>query len=195
MGGPEEVVIVIGDYSDSTMKGQEPTITKRLRKLFKEYGYNVFLIDEFNTSKLCNNCGQEMKNLVLDAKRRKLDKYIPATKAGEEANGKEIWKLMRCQSCESAHKSLLHKPRTQCISIHNRDHNACKNMLVIVYARMCGKDRPEPWRRPEDDNQQKQPSTTKGRNSKTSSTVNYWGVHRLILRELEKSNKRVTYFI
>jgi hypothetical protein len=195
MGGPKEVVIVIGDYSESTMKGQEPTITKRLRKLFKDSGYNVFLIDEFNTSKLCNNCGEEMKNLVLDANGRKLDKYIPATKAGEEANGKEIWKLMRCQSCESAHKALLHKPRTQCISIYNRDHNACKNMLLIVYTRMCGMDRPEPWRRQENDNQQHQPSTTNGRRPKTSSTVNYCNIYRLILRELERNNQGITYFI
>lgn len=38
------------------MKGKEPIINRRIRKIFRNNGYDVYLINEFNTSKLCNKC-------------------------------------------------------------------------------------------------------------------------------------------
>ena len=65
-GGSDKCVIILGDYSEkNNKKGNEPSITKKLRKLFKKRGYEVYLIDEYNTSKLCNKCSHETENFVI----------------------------------------------------------------------------------------------------------------------------------
>ncbi len=38
------------------MKGKEPIINRRIRKIFRNHKYQVFMINEFRTSKLCNVC-------------------------------------------------------------------------------------------------------------------------------------------
>jgi hypothetical protein len=43
--------LAIGD-KDENMKGNEPTINKRFRRIFKNAGYKTYLINEFRTSKL-----------------------------------------------------------------------------------------------------------------------------------------------
>ena len=49
---------MFGDHDSGSyhMKGKEPVICKKFRRLFKNNGYNVYLINEFRTSKTCNNC-------------------------------------------------------------------------------------------------------------------------------------------
>jgi hypothetical protein len=115
MGAPEDTIVVIGDYSDSGLKGTEPSITKKTRKIFKRHGYDVYLINEYNTSKLCCHCENETENFV---------------KRKNKKNGKEylVWKLIRCKICKS---------------IHNRDSNATKNMLKLINIRLNGKERPK----------------------------------------------------
>lgn len=107
MGSPTDVIIIVGDWSKSSMKGKEPTITKKLLKLFKNRGYEIYLIDEYNTSQICSHCHQYTKNI-------------------EGVNG-TIWKLIRCNFCGS---------------IHNRDHNAPKNMMYITNEILKGNERP-----------------------------------------------------
>ena len=59
-GLPKNVMIIFGDYGQlETMKGCEPHISKGLRKLFKDNGYEIYKIDEYNTSKICNKCEHE----------------------------------------------------------------------------------------------------------------------------------------
>jgi hypothetical protein len=36
------------------MKGKEPTICKKVRRIFRNAGYKTYLVNEFRTSKLCN---------------------------------------------------------------------------------------------------------------------------------------------
>jgi hypothetical protein len=38
------------------MKGKEPIINRRIKKIFRNHKYQVFMINEFKTSKLCNVC-------------------------------------------------------------------------------------------------------------------------------------------
>ncbi len=62
-GNSDNTVVIMGDWSQKhTMINQEPTINKRFRYLFKKEKYELFMIDEFRTSKLCNKCGCEVKN-------------------------------------------------------------------------------------------------------------------------------------
>ena len=93
-------------------KFNEPAICRRIKMLLRKKGYEIYLINEFNTSKLCNNCSKEMKNYVDD-------------------KGKEIWGLKCCKNIKC--KPTNFKTKTIYENrIHNRDINACKNMLKII---------------------------------------------------------------
>uniref|UniRef100_A0A6C0CAZ4 Cas12f1-like TNB domain-containing protein n=1 Tax=viral metagenome TaxID=1070528 RepID=A0A6C0CAZ4_9ZZZZ len=113
MGKPEETIIVFGDYDKvNTMKGSEPHISKRLKKVFVNNNYKLFLINEHNTSKLCNRCSCVTENVKIESK--------------------EIWKLLRCTS-------------EKCLTYHDRDMNATRNMKKIVELLIKGKKRPEKY--------------------------------------------------
>jgi hypothetical protein len=114
-GNPEETVFVMGDYDkgDYHMKGKEPVICKKFRRIFRNAGYNTYLVNEFRTSKLCNCCHNELEYfLERPSKKPKLKKEEKT----EICHG-----LLRC-------KSVKHK----CEIFHNRDKNAVQNMLNIV---------------------------------------------------------------
>jgi predicted metallopeptidase len=51
-GTPDKVIIVFGDHDKGShnMKGLEPNICKKFRRIFKNAGYKVYLINEFRTS-------------------------------------------------------------------------------------------------------------------------------------------------
>ena len=133
MGQPEDVLLILGDYSDNGFKGKEPSMTKGIRKIFKRHGYYPYLLDEYNTSKKSSCCmGGEMENFLPR----------PSIEILEEENGtchiienKDllIWKLVRCTICKS---------------IHNRDHNATKNMMIITKSILEGTGRPKEYQRP-----------------------------------------------
>ena len=115
LGDNKNSIIVIGDYDkgDYHMKGKEPVILKKFRRIFKNAGYKTYLVNEFKTSKICNCCHNELeKFLERESHKPKLLK----DKKNELVHG-----LLRCQSV---------KP--QCEIIHNRDKNAVQNMLYIV---------------------------------------------------------------
>ena len=119
MGNPKNVYIILGDYSDLGLKGSKSSITKKIRKIFQNHGYDVYLIDEYKTSKICSCCGGEVENFVMRTK----GKYA----------GNLIWKLVRCKICKS---------------IHNRDHNATKNFRTITKSLLAGNGRPKNYERP-----------------------------------------------
>lgn len=51
-GDPKDVSILYGDFSENRpMKNCEPTKGKSIRQLFKRKGYNLYLVNEYNTSK------------------------------------------------------------------------------------------------------------------------------------------------
>jgi hypothetical protein len=114
-GDVKNSIICMGDWDkgDYNMKGKEPVITKKFRRIFKNAGYKTFLINEFRTSKLCNCCHNELEKF-MERESRKPKLYSENKK--EIVNG-----ILRCQSI---------KP--QCEIIHNRDKNAVQNMLYIV---------------------------------------------------------------
>jgi len=54
--------MVVGDYD---MKGKEPTICKKFRRIFRNTGYKTYLVNEFRTSKLYNCCDEEIEKFLL----------------------------------------------------------------------------------------------------------------------------------
>lgn len=128
-GNKEDVILVIGDYNKKDhMKGLEPTICKRFRRLFRNAGYLVYLINEFRTSKLCNSCHEE------------LDKFLSrkSNKPNDIKNGKIITVNGLLRHTDDKHN---------CELIHNRDKNAVQNMLNIVEEIKKTGQRPEKFTR------------------------------------------------
>lgn len=116
MGSPDNTIIVSGDYScgNKHKKGNAPAKNIGLLRLFRERGYKVYLINEYNTSKTCSHCHEKVETFL---KRNKKDKF-------------KVWGLVRCTNANCLQGSI-HKPGF-CKSIHNRDTNACKNMLSQI---------------------------------------------------------------
>ena len=107
------------------MKGVEPIICKRIRRIFKKAGYESYLINEYCTSKLCNCCHKE------------LDKFLirKSQKPKDIKNNKNILVngLLRHQdvnSNEEQEQELVCV--TKCAIYHNRDKNAVQNMISII---------------------------------------------------------------
>jgi len=127
-GTPEDVLFIMGDYDkgNNHMKGVEPIICKRIRKIFKNAGYETYLINEYRTSKMCNNCRCELERFLI------------------RENKKPKHKGKKCLV-----NGLLHHKddKHNCKLIHNRDKNAVQNMLKIVsYLKEKGR-RPKIFRR------------------------------------------------
>lgn len=114
MGSPKDTVVVVGDWDEGNCykKFNEPAICKRVKKLLRKRGYKVYLINEYNTSKLCNKCEKEMKNYI-------------------DSNGKEIWGLKCCEntSCKPTNGKSKREYEKR---IYDRDINATLNMLKII---------------------------------------------------------------
>jgi hypothetical protein len=122
-GKPEDTIFVIGDYDTGSynMKGVEPIICKRIRRIFKNAGYESYLINEYCTSKLCNCCHKE------------LDKFLirKSQKPKDIKNNKNILVngLLRHQDVNSNEEQ---EQELICKIYHNRDKNAVQNMISIV---------------------------------------------------------------
>jgi hypothetical protein len=114
-GKPDKTIFVMGDYDkgDYHMKGKEPVICKKFRRIFRNAGYKTFLVNEFRTSKLCNCCNGELEHF--------LERPSQKPKLKKENKTEICHGLLRCQSVK--HKSEI---------FHNRDKNAVQNMLNIV---------------------------------------------------------------
>ena len=125
-GKPDKTIFVMGDYDkgDYHMKGLEPVICKKFRRIFKNAGYKTFLVNEFRTSKLCNCCHNELEHFLERPSQK--PKYKKENKT-EICHG-----LLRCQSVKH-----------NCEIIHNRDKNAVQNMLNIVSSVLNTGKRPD----------------------------------------------------
>ena len=122
------------------MKGLEPIICKKIRRIFKNAGYETYLINEYCTSKLCNNCHQELEKFLIRKSNKPKDKK---NNKNILVNGLLRHEVVN-QKGEQEHKRV-------CKIIHNRDKNAVQNMLYIIeQVKKTGK-RPEPFVRQKED--------------------------------------------
>jgi len=135
-GKPDKTIFIMGDHDTGNynMKGVEPIICKKIRRIFKNAGYKTYLINEYCTSKMCNSCHQELEKFLTRKSNKPKDKKKNKTIL---VNGLLRHEVVNPKG-EQEHKRV-------CNIIHNRDKNAVQNMLYIVeQIKKTGK-RPEPF--------------------------------------------------
>ena len=144
-GGPDAAIICIGDWTQISQmrytyvyfsffniddykwmytRYKEPTKGKGFRKLFRAAGYQVYLVDEFNTSARCCRC----------------ESVAGVTENFKMVNDPRPWKnemrlchgLIRCTNCGTK---------------WNRDVNGASNIWKIANAAIQGQARPQYLRR------------------------------------------------
>jgi hypothetical protein len=126
-GEKNDIVICIGDWSNkkgSCIKGAS-TMGIGLKRLVAKK-YTTLLINEYNTSKKCCNCWQNIENVKI--------------------NGNSKFRLLGCKNCkinnigspEDEKKSIL-----QSYSFLTRDKNSCINMLSIAKHMIYKRNRPK----------------------------------------------------
>ena len=88
------------------MRGVYPSMGTGLRSIISKK-YNIALVNEYKTSKLCCKCERELVNY-------------------KTKNGDKVHRLLVCQDCKSSVSESK-------ISVFiNRDRNACINILKIA---------------------------------------------------------------
>lgn len=119
IGGPDEVIIAFGDWSHTSLRNQEPTMGKGIRRALRVLGhYHVALTNEYRTSKACSKC------MNGDCHRfRRRDPSNPRSL---------VWGLTRCSTCGE---------------LHNRDVNGARNIRTAGIAALLGQERPQHLRR------------------------------------------------
>ncbi|KAL0241153.1 hypothetical protein GEMRC1_006388 [Eukaryota sp. GEM-RC1] len=154
-GPPEDVVIGYGDWSSKGKTRKGKTSTVEIRKMLRKYGYQIFLVDEYRTSKCCSKCAKEKSTFVecenvselkvlgpkgkrqLRRKKRKSSKPTGFLEAEWEVKQKSLeeeakstpWGLVRCSGAK-------------CGTYWNRDLNSAINIYSIIEATINGQGRP-----------------------------------------------------
>jgi hypothetical protein len=113
-GKPKDAIFVMGDYDKGeNMRGKEPVICKKFRRIFRNAGFETYLINEYRTSIRCNKCHNELETFIERPRRNPKHK--------DDKTVYPVHGLLRCST-----DVLL------CQLIHNRDKNAVQNMLYII---------------------------------------------------------------
>ena len=106
-GNGDRTIICFGDWSQKRqMKYKEPTKGVGFRKLFKEAGYETYLVDEYNTSKKCSICHEDCVKCIKRENPRPWRKNEMRTVHG----------LLKCKNCKT---------------LWNRDENSSNNIYII----------------------------------------------------------------
>jgi len=120
-GNSDDLLLCYGNWSNSKqMKYIMPTQNIGLRRII-EKKFNVVLIDEFKTSKLCCHCGNELEHY------------------------NNIHRLLVCKDCNRCNvkRSKCNGSESKKVTFMNRDMNACMNILTISHEWIKNQKRPE----------------------------------------------------
>jgi hypothetical protein len=118
-GSQEDVIIAFGDWEQKQhMKYKEPTKGKGIRKLFRENGYRVYLVDEYKTSCMCSKCCEG-----------RCEKFIKRKNPKPYKKGDIL-----------VHGALICK---KCNAVRNRDVNGATNIFRIVKNIIEKQERPK----------------------------------------------------
>jgi len=120
-GKSNEVIICAGDFEQKQhMKYKEPVKGKGIRKLFRENGYKLYLVDEFRTSMMCSKCQKE---------KGKCEKFMIHKNPKPYRSGDIlVHGLVKCQICSG---------------VWNRDVNGATNIWRIANNIIQGYERPK----------------------------------------------------
>jgi hypothetical protein len=117
-GKPAEVVITIGDFEQKQhMAYKEPTKGKGFRNLFRNNGFELYLVNEFRTSCRCCKCQGECEKFRTCENPRPWKNDIILRHG-----------LIRCKTCKV---------------LWNRDENGACNIYKIAGCAIKGKVRPK----------------------------------------------------
>ena len=121
-GKPEDVIICAGDFEQKQgMKyGKEPVKGKGIRRIFRDNGYKLYLVDEFRTSCMCSICKEETGRCEKFLTRKNPKPY----KSGNIL----VHGLIKCQTC---------------LGVWNRDVNSATNIYRIAKNAINGLERPK----------------------------------------------------
>ena len=118
-GSPEEVVIAFGDWDQKQqLKYKEPTKGKGFRSTLRQYGFEVYLVDEHKTSCKCSKCEGGDCEKFMERKSPR-----PWQKGTSLVHG-----LLRCKTCKV---------------LWNRDENSAANIWKIANRAIHGILRPK----------------------------------------------------
>ena len=134
LGVPENTDVFIGDWDAGghTLKGQNPTKGVGFRKMFRQFGYKVYLVNEHKTSKTCPCCFNDLE---------KNFRKNPSPKPWKNGELVNVHGLLRCQS-EKCQQACGYSQR-----FWNRDDVATMNLKFIVEETKSSGDRPEMFKR------------------------------------------------
>jgi len=123
-GPPATTVVFWGDWSENkNRRFFEPIIGKGLRQVFRKAGYQVYLVREFKTSKMCSECQNDQA--ICNEFR-----YVknPRPKSRQRFPTIMCHGLLRCRTC---------------YRLWNRDSNAATNIWIAANAAVNGNERPQ----------------------------------------------------
>ncbi len=111
------------------MRYQEPTLLKGVIKILRREGVEVYLVDEYHTSKHCYRCGNIVSTFrdTINSKKEKRDIKPYVTCHG----------LTKCCNCDT---------------IYNRDTNSSLNILRKFYCTIHQKNLPSYFIKPNETN-------------------------------------------
>jgi len=140
-GTSDDVIIAIGDYDQGSyhMKYKEPTKGKGMRKVLRQAGFQVLLVDEFRTSCKCHNCHCDTEKFLYRENHKPQTKYQKENGTYQEIV--QVHGLLRCSSANG------------CGSLWNRDVNGCLNIRMLAVDALSGRERHKTFQR------EKQPLT------------------------------------
>lgn len=132
-GSPENTLVLIGDYSENRPKKyQEPTKGKSIRKLFKNRGYKLYLVNEFRTSIRLYNTGEKLEYIRWDNKRnRQVHRLL----------GSKIYKSGKMDETNELISDLM-RDTSYRPTIINRDLNGSLNIRLKGLMKIMGCDKP-----------------------------------------------------
>ncbi|KAL9559401.1 hypothetical protein MBANPS3_000416 [Mucor bainieri] len=144
----DSFLLVIGNYGAGNTRYQAPVPGKGIRMKLKALGIpNIYLINEYRTSKTCPTCLQvSMKNFRLcrnpRPQREGQQNYLPLIMR---------WGLVRCTNLQCAGRRQIAAGDQQIDvpAILNRDTVACVNFRAIVRALRAGQPYPPAFVRPD----------------------------------------------
>jgi transposase len=120
-GKPEDVIICAGDFEQKQhMKYKEPVKGKGIRRIFRDNGYKLYLVDEFRTSCMCSICKEETGRCEKFQIRKNPKPY----KSGKIL----VHGLLTCKKCSG---------------VWNRDVNSATNIYRIAKNAINGLERPK----------------------------------------------------